>query len=72
MHRRLWYALALLASSALLTGCSLCQGIDDSYGYYGGLYQRPDAVHGRAGSILSGTDYVAEEDVILDEGSYYE
>jgi len=70
MNRR-WMALTFVAlTTATLAGCTMCQCPDDSYGYYGGLYQRTDPVHGRAGSIITGAsgEIAADEGEIIDEG----
>jgi len=57
--------------TAVAMGCTMCPCPEDAYGYYGGLYQRTDPVHGRAGSIITGTggEVTADEGEITDEGA---
>lgn len=53
--RRIWGLLLLLPA---LTGCAMCQDIDDyNYSAYGGTWQRDDMSRGRVGSAFG---YVAD------------
>jgi len=71
---RSWIAVAFAALIGLpLVGCTMCEAPEDTYGYFGGLYQRPDPTYGRAGSIITaGDEVVADEGTVVEDDVYYE
>ena len=64
--KRLLGTLMCLCLATASTGCAMCfTPYDDHYNAFGGIADRQDRVHGRAGSILSdpGVQYIQEEGV---------
>jgi hypothetical protein len=81
MNRRSLALTFVALTTVFMAGCTMCQCPDDSYGYFGGLYQRTDPTNGRAGSIVTTNGEMAVEEgeviddqgaIIDDDGTYYE